>query len=82
MLNLDLTQTFTKPTQNQDVLTRDILLGFSFVAIAAFIFVPVAGPLLAGGLATVLDVVGASGVTAAIAVSDAGSFLGNSLING
>lgn len=79
---LDLTQTFTKPSKNPEILTKDLLLGFSFVAAATFAFVPVIGPLAGVPAGATLSAVAAAGGTAGAAVGGAGGFLGNSLSSG
>lgn len=80
-LTLDLTQTFTKPFKNPNILTRDLLLGFSYIATAAFTLIPLAGPLIASA-AVALDTVGAVGSMAAGAVSSGAGFWGLALSTG
>ncbi len=88
---MNMAQTFTHPTVNQDVFTRDLLLGFAMLATAVFAFVPVVGEVVAGaaltGEAAILaakqgaSALGAAGSVTSATLSTSGAFLATSLIN-
>jgi len=76
---LQLTQTFTKPV-NQDIALRSILLGFALLIAILFAFIPVVGEIADATL--VAGVVAGAGAIGSMAISSTASFIGISLANG
>ena len=63
-----------------DILTRDLLIGFAFLAALLFAFVPVIGEVM--GAAVAGGVLGGVGAITSTALSTTGGFIGISLANG
>ena len=76
LLNLDLSSVFSKPSKNPELLTREILIGFSTLAVAVFSAIPVAGEIFIASAASTLipDAIGAAGGVAAAAVGNGAGF--------
>ena len=67
---LDIASVFTKPSHNPDLLLREILIGFSALAVVLFTFIPVVGEIVAAGATLAYDVIGYVGGTAAAAIGN------------
>ena len=81
---IDLTKTFTKPDKDPQILTKDLLIGFSFLVTTAFSFVPVVGQVAAVGTATAAGLSGlaAFGGAAGGVLSSANGVFSNELSSG